>query len=180
MVRWIYTGMVGLFGAVAIHLALVFLVPSQSNRTAYAQLAALAPAHVLVPLTEPFAGNPPLLRDDPLQRAVACRFDITDAPTRLEADGRVPLWTLSVFDPVGVSIFSISDRTSPDRDVDIVVATPFQAVELRRDAPDAIEGTVIVETTSLKGLLVLRAIQPDDSFKPIVDAFLTRAACGSM
>ena len=51
---------------------------------------------------------------------------------------RCPFWSVSVYDRSGQNIYSFNDRTPPDGNLDFVVLTPAQMIELRKDLPDGI------------------------------------------
>ena len=78
----------------------------------------------------------PLVRSvDPLFSAIACRFDLDDGVVHVQAPGRVPFWSMSVYDRNGQNIFSFNDRTSADGRVNFVVLTPAQTIEVRKQLP---------------------------------------------
>lgn len=166
----------GLVGAAALHILVLFLTPSWSERNAWARFAERGDLFDVVALTEAANGLPPLLADDPLMRAVGCRFDLTDGPARISAPGGVGFWSLSVFDRRGLNLFSINDKTA-DAALDIVLASPFQALELRKDQAAEQAASIVVETPSNDGIVVLRAFQPDWTWAAAVDAFLGEASC---
>src|SRR5690606_15754398 len=121
-------------GAGIVHIVVLLLVPSFSQRDAWSILSERSNYYVATRLDPP--GAPPLIGSlDPLFDAVACRFDLADGPVRVSGEGTVPYWSVSVYDRAGQNIFGFNDRTSPDGALDLVVATPTHMIELRNDLP---------------------------------------------
>jgi len=176
MARLAFAVLVGLVGAAVLHILVLFLVPLYSDHDAWSRLAARAGLYETVMLTTSPGGARPLIVGDPLIRAVGCRFDLTDGIARLTAPEGAPFWSLSVFDRSGLNRFSINDRTA-ERSVDLIVAMPFQVVELRKDLPAEFADSVIVEVPEAEGLIVLRAFAPDATLEPAIAGFLEGANC---
>lgn len=166
----------GLIGAAVIHIVVLFLTPHYSERDAWSRLEERGGLLETIALTDPPAGSPPLLTADPLIRAVACRFSLADGPVQLVAPQGAVFWSLSAYGRKGLNVFSINDKTA-DAAVDIVFALPFQAVELRKELPEELAASVIVEIGEPEGLVVLRAFQPDWTYAAAVDRFLANASC---
>lgn len=166
----------GLVGAAVIHIVVLFLTPYYSERDIWSRLAERAGLFDIVVLSDAAEGAPPLWSADPLLRAVGCRFDLTDGPVQVSAAAGATFWSLSAYDRKGLNLFSINDKTA-DATVDIVFATPFQAIELRKDNPEELAASIIVEFGAVEGVVALRAFQPDWTHREAVDAFLAGASC---
>lgn len=176
MSRLIHALVLGLVGAGIVHIVVLLLVPGYSQRDAWSALAERSNFYVVTRLNPP--GEAPLIGSlDPLFDAVACRFDLADGPLRVHAEGKVPYWSLSVYDRVGQNVYSVNDRASADGSLDFVVASPSQMVELRNDLPAAFERSVFIEANVGDGIVVLRAFVPDESWQPAVARYLKGAAC---
>ncbi len=177
MVRAVYALLVGLVGAGIVHIAILFLLPSISERDAWSVLASGAdPYEVLQVASEgPTAG---VARDlDPLFAAVACRFDLADGPLHVTANGRVPFWSMSLYDNGGQNVFSLADRTAADGRLDVAIVDPLQMLELRNAMPPGAERALFVETGITEGIVLVRAFVPDPSWEPGVGAYLRGVDC---
>ncbi|MBK8458443.1 MAG: DUF1254 domain-containing protein [Phyllobacteriaceae bacterium] len=166
----------GLVGAALIHIVVLFLVPHYSERDAWSRMAERGGLFEIVDLSSAKPREPALWSADPLLRAVGCRFDLSDGPVQLTAPAGVIFWSLSAFDRKGINVFSINDKTA-DASVDIVLASPFQAIELRKDRPQELADSIVVEVPSPEGLVVLRAFQPDWTHGAAVETFFAEADC---
>jgi len=173
--RLIYAGLLGLVGAGIVHIAILLLLPSFSERDAWSKLAAAAPLYTPV---RAGAGAVDLLQSpDPLFEAAACRFDLADGVARLTARGLVPYWSVSVYDRDGDNVYSLNDRTATADGLDLVIATPGEMTSLRKSLPAEFRSSVFVEVPIDDGMVVVRSFVPDDSFRPGVSAFLGGLTC---
>ncbi|PSH57534.1 MULTISPECIES: DUF1254 domain-containing protein [Phyllobacterium] len=177
MVKVLRTLFIGLVGAGLIHIAVVLLVPYYSDRNTWSRISAYGDDWQFHTVTrEGIAGMVPLAFD-PLFQAVACRFDITDLPAHITGVGTTPYWSISVYNRQGANIYSINDRTAIADQLDLVVATPLQMIELNKTKPAAAENSVLIEADMDEGFVVVRSFVPDESWRSQVDAFLKSANC---
>jgi uncharacterized membrane protein len=177
MLKLAYALLVGLVGAGIVHIAVLFLLPQFSNRDAWSRLAMAADFYRVVRI-DAAAGEPPLVTSiDPLFYAAACRFDLGEGIVHVEAPGKVPFWSVSVYDRGGQNIFSFNDRTAQSGLLDFVVLTPAQMIEVRKQLPEEFEQSVFVETSVDEGIVVIRSFVPDPSWRQIVQGFLGEVSC---
>ncbi|MBB6466892.1 putative membrane protein [Aminobacter lissarensis] len=168
---------IGLIGAGIAHIVILLLVPSFSERDAWSRLAMVAGPNKVVRLDQEIGGTPVVKALDPSFFEAACRFDLTEGVVRIDNAGKVPYWSASVYDRSGQNIYSFNDRTATDGNLDFVVLTPAQMIDLRKELPTEFEKSIFVETPIDEGIVVVRAFVPDDSWKPTVDRFLDGINC---
>lgn len=168
---------VGIVGAGIAHIVILLLVPSFSERDAWSRLAMVAGPNKVVRLDADIGGTPVVKALDPSFFEAACRFDLSEGVVRIDNAGKVPYWSASVYDRGGENIYSFNDRTATDGSLDFVVVTPAQMIELRKDLPPEFEKSIFVETPIDKGIVVVRAFVPDESWKPTVSRFLDGINC---
>lgn len=177
MLRVLYALLIGLFGAGIIHIAILFLVPDFSERDAWSRLAMASDFYKITRLDTEVDGGPIVRAGDPLFRAVACRFDLEDGPVQVNAPGLVPFWSMSVYNRSGQNIYSFNDRAAQSGLLDVVVLTPEQMIDLRKDVPAELQRSVFVETQIGEGIVVVRGFAPDESWTKAIGEFLGGAAC---
>lgn len=177
MLRILYALLLGLVGAGIVHIAVLLLLPVVSERDAWSRLSQAGGLYTVTPLYGDGAGKGVLRSIDPLFKAVACRFDLGDGVTHLRGVGHLPYWSVSVYDRGGRNIYSFNDRSSTKGVLDLVVLTPAQMVEVRKDLPQAYAESVFVEAEIGEGIAVVRGFVPDDSWAPLVERELGRLAC---
>lgn len=177
MRKLLYATLLGLFGAGIVHIAVLLLVPDFSERDAWSRLAMASDLYRMTRF-DAEAGGPPVVKSvDPLFFAAACRFDLTEGMVQVTAPGRVPFWSVSVYDRNGHNVYSFNDHTATDGKLDTVVLTPAQMIEVRKELPEDFAGSIFVEAPIDEGIIVLRAFVPDESWKPTVTRFLSDATC---
>ena len=177
MRKLVYAVLLGLFGAGIVHIAVLLLVPEFSERDAWSRLA-MASDLYKVTRFDAEAGGPPVVKSvDPLFFAAACRFDLNDGMVRVVAAGKVPFWSVSIYDRNGHNVYSFNDHSATEGKLDTVVLTPAQMIEVRKQLPEDYAGSIFVETQIDEGIVVVRAFVPDESWKPIVSRFLGDATC---
>jgi len=177
MPRILYAILVGLVGAGIVHIAILMMLPSFSERDAWSRLSELAELYGVASV-DVLPGDQPIMRSaDPFFRAVACRFDLTDGLVHVEAEGSVPYWSASVYDRNGQNIYSFNDRTQNGQPLDFAVMTPAQIAGIRKDPTSSLESAVFVEADISEGMIIVRGFVPDESWTTTVQAFLSSVTC---
>lgn len=175
--RIVHAVLLGLLGAAILHIVILLLLPEISSRSAWSRMAEAADLYQPMPLRNNLSGAARDGNRDPLFRSVACRFDLTDGLLRVQAVGAVPYWSASVYDRAGKNLYSFNDRSARDKALDIVVLTPAQMLEVRKEVPEELGQSVFVESPAEEGVTVVRAFIPDESWAPSVEAFLDSLRC---
>jgi uncharacterized membrane protein len=176
MSRLFYAILVGLVGAGVVHAVILLLLPNYSERDAWARLAAKADFYRFTRMSGEDAA--PVIRGvDPFFDAVACRFDLSEGVVHVKAAGHVPFWSVSVYNRRGQNIYSLNDRAQTLGDLDLVLVTPAQMIELRKSVPGEFEKSVFVEADVGQGIVAVRSFVPDDTWKNTISDYLNHASC---
>ncbi len=178
MGKLLFVVLAGIAGAALLHIIIILSIPSYADRDVWTRINALGPAdffHILPP--DKVDG---LTTANPFLRSAVCRFDISDEAARISASGLTHYWSLSIFDPAANEIYSMNDRTATDKKLDIAVVTPLQMIEFRKNLPESLADTVLIEFPKSTGYVVLRTVAPDASWNTIVRAFLNNAQCSGV
>lgn len=173
----LYAIALGLVGAGIVHIVILLMVPTFSERDAWSRLAESGDLYSFVRTERDDARAVSIKSDDPLFESAACRFDLTNGPVRIVSTGNVPFWSISIYDRRGNNLYSFNDRTAAGGDLDLVVVTPAQILELRKDPPPEIISSVFAETNASEGVAVLRSFVPDASWANQVRDYMSRAEC---
>jgi len=167
----------GLVGAALLHLIIVLLLPQFSDRDAYTRVLAEGEIQRFWRLGEA-PDKAGLAKDDPYLETAVCGFDLSETPVRIAgAKSGIPFWSLAVYDSGSNEVFSINDRTAVAGAVDVVLATPTQMTQLRKNLPASATQSILIESASTDGYVVLRALAPRQSFADGVSEFLDKATC---
>lgn len=177
MRRLLHAVVLGLLGAGIVHIVVLFLVPEFSDRNAWSRLSELSGLYQMVRLDAAPGAAPAVKGVDPLFHAAACRFDLADGMMQVKAPGKVPFWSVAVYDRGGHILYSLNDHSVINGALDAVVLTPAQMLDVRKELPAEFENAVFIEVPADEGIAVIRAFTPDSSWEPIVSRFLEDSAC---
>ncbi len=177
--RLLYAAILGLVGAGIVHIAILLLLPVVSEKNAWSRLERTGDLYAVVPASGAAADRRVLRLTDPYVESVACRFDLGDGIAHIRATGQVPYWSVSVYDRNGTNVYSLNDHATVDGGLDILVLTPLQMVELRKDLPPEFQSSIFVESDIEEGIVVVNSFVPDPSWKPAISAYLKGAACST-
>ena len=178
MGRLLHALVLGIIGAAIVHIAILLMVPEFSVRDPWSSLSQRSNYYTMTRLDK-LAGQQLIDSIDPLFLASACRFDLSEGVVHLTGEGKVPYWSISVYDRAGQNIFSLNDRSSSAGRPDFVIATTSQMVEMRNALPPEFSRSVFIEADIDEGIVVARAFAPDASWHPTVSGFLQSLSCTS-
>ena len=176
MARFLHAIILGLVGAGLVHIAVLLMVPAHSQRDAWSAMSELSNYNTVTRLDRPGA-EPVISSIDPLFNVVGCRFDLGEGVVRLLGGGKIPYWSMSVYNRTGQNIFSVNDSSTSGTSMDFVIATSAQMIELRNAMPAEFDRSIFVEADIDEGIVVVRAFTPDESWEDYVTTYLAGLAC---
>lgn len=176
MLKLLFAFLVGLIGAVFLHIVIILALPHFTGKDAYTRVTREGPPNRFYGLGSQ-VDKAGLVGTDPFLKLAVCAFDVGSDPVRITASGAVSFWSIGIFDRNANETYSMNDITAVDGKVDIIAASPAQLARLRTQQSDALIQTIFVEMPTDEGYAVLRAMVPQDSLKPDADAFLKSARC---
>ncbi len=174
LLQLLYALLLGLLGAAIVHIAIILLVPSYASETLWNRVEQLGPPETFHPLE----GKNWAMRSDPLMRSAICRFDLSNGPVHISAIGKVPFWSLALYNHQGDITFSLNDQVSPA--TDLLLVSPLQKILLEQSMPQQLEQSVLVNQAASEGIVVLRVFEPDTTWRDEVSEFLKSAECMSV
>lgn len=183
MSRFIYATLVGLVGAAVVHLAIVFLLPLVSASTPWNQIAALTSENRPYPL--PGSSNDTAVGNgihgpDPFFETIVCRYNLADGALHMRSTGRVPLWTVNLYDSLGTGFFSANDRLAASQRLDLLVLDAGQLRYVRQSTPTDLAGAIVAPADDPRGFVVVRVFVPDETWTGISARFADALECRSL
>lgn len=167
----LYAVTLGLLGAGIVHIAIILLVPNYAAERLWSRVEKLGPQQAFHSLE----GTDWAMRSDPLIRASACRFDLSNGSVHINAIGKVPFWSLAIYNRHGDITFSLNDQVSAV--TDLVIVTPLQKILLEQALPQSLEQSVIINQTMVEGIAILRVFEPDATWNDEISEFMKSAEC---
>lgn len=172
MTKLFYALLVGLVGAVIVHICVVLMVPHFNELNTWKRLIKTTNEYKFAPLK---ADNPIRATTDPLFQLRACRFNLDDGPLHITAEGTVPFWSMSIYDHNGVNFYSLNNHTMPNGKLDLVIGNPGQIMELKQSTPENIDDSVLVGKDIGEGFVILRSVKTPSGLDD--NDFLDHARC---
>ncbi len=177
MIRYGYFALLLVVIAGLTHLVSLLAIPAFAERDAWAKLSSAGQSWSFTRISSPQQTERPVTGLDPSLHVAACRFDLREGAVRVTADGKLPFWSVSIFDRRGRNVYSFNDRTAVDRQLFLVVVDPVQMAQLRTASTDSIEQAVLIEAPIEEGFVLIRALEHDPSWQGRLDAFFNSARC---
>jgi uncharacterized membrane protein len=171
---WLLAGI--LLGGV-VHLASVLALPRTATQDAYSRLAPITPVNAVAALPLPSPEDAVLPFMDPAFAVAVCRYDLSDGPVKVTTPVGQAYTSLSFYTRFGVAYYAINDRAAGRRVIELELMTAAQRSQLPEDEEVTAADRLIVESPTLTGLVVLRALSPEPSATPVVRGILAAAQC---
>ncbi len=177
MKRLLYITTVGLVLAGIVHILIVLLIPSYATKDAWAKLEQVGEPWQFSIVAQPGSDTAQLPFVDPSFGIAACRFNLNEAPLIVETKGELPFWSVALFDRQGRNIYSFNNRTAIERQLSLIVVNAVQMAQIRKNPPEQVDKSVLVQSVSNQGFILIRALEADSSWKSAVSKFLNDASC---
>lgn len=174
--RALYLIITGLILAGVVHIAIVLLIPQYGTRDAWAFLSSRTDMFAFTRLGAKETGSA-ISEVDPFFTYGVCRFDLDESGIKMAGPVTSSFWTASVFDEDGAVVYSLNNRTAIDGRLDLLILNPLQTLELREAQSESIETSVVIEAAIRRGFVILRVLQPDESWETRNDDFFREVAC---
>src|SRR5262245_3716196 len=160
-----------------VHLATVLLLPSLASQDAYARVAAIAPVNAVVPLPPPTPEKAVMPFMDPAFAVSVCRYDLTRGPLKFSVPISPAYTSVSFYTRADLPYYAINDRAAGRRVIELDLMTAAQRAELPEDLDVTRADRLIVTSPTRTGLIVIRALVPEEGFVPGAREALAAAQC---
>ncbi len=157
-----------------IHIVAVLAVPVVTDRTPWNGIAGLGPTGQFHLVTR---DDTPVGVLDPAMVHAVCAFDLAGESNDLALDLDANLWTLSVFDALGRSVFALAGRESRFGMSLVTVQEEEEAADENAPEAQASERDFAARVPDDKGFIVLRAYSPHLAERDALADSLKRARC---
>lgn len=177
MSKLFYAALVGVVGALIIHLLILFMLPVYSENSSWRIVRENSEIAVPIDVAEIAATDEQNLFLDPSFLNIICRYDLSEGTMRVSAQGEVQLWTAAVLDTSGAIFFSANDRISTSKDLDLAVVNPTQLRFARQNTPDILANSIVAAASENEGFVLIRIFKPDQSWEPRATEFFDSMQC---
>lgn len=170
-ILWLFGGL--LLGGV-VHLSTVLALPRTAAHDAYARLLAIAPVNKVVPLPTTPAVMPFM---DPAFATAVCRYDLSRGALKLTAPISQAYTAIAFYTRYGIAYYAINDRAAGRKVIELDLMTTAQRDQLPEEEDVTAADRLIVESPTLTGLIVLKALSPEPGLMPMAEKALAAAQC---
>jgi uncharacterized membrane protein len=177
MMRWLLWILAGVLLGGIVHLATILALPRTASQDAYARLAPITPVNAMTPIPAPTPANALLPFMDPAFAVAVCRYDLSAGPMKFTAPVSQAYTSVTFYTRYGVAYYAINDRAAGRRLIELDLMTTAQRDELPDDENVTAADRLIIESPTLTGLIVVRALSPEPGLMPMAQASLTGARC---
>ena len=179
MIRWVLWIVGGTLLGGIVHLSTILLLPSTATQDAYSRLAPITPVNKMVPLPAPTPAAAAMPLMDPAFAVAVCRFDLSAAPLKLAAPVSPAYTSVSFYTRTGVAFYAINDRAAGRRVIELDLMTAEQRNQLPEEEDVTAADRLIIDSPTLVGLIVVRALAPEPGLTASATGALAAAECRS-
>ena len=171
---WLLGGV--LLGGI-VHLATVLWLPELATQDAYSRLTPMAPVNAVATVPQPAPQNEVMPFMDPAFASAVCRYDLSQGPLKLTVPVSPAYTSVSFYTRNDVAYYAINDRAAGRRVIELELMTTDQRAELPGDEVVTAADRLIVESPTLTGLIVIKALAPEPGLMAAAQAALKAAKC---
>lgn len=177
MIRWMLWLLAGVLLGGIVHLVAVLILPNTATQDAYSRLSSVAAVNSVVALAQPTPQSEMMPFMDPAFAAGVCRYDLTEGPIKLSVPVSAAYTSVSFYTRRGVAYYAINDRAAGRRLIELEVMTAEQRSTLPEEEDVTAADRLIVESPTMTGLILIRALAPEPGLMPAARNALTTATC---
>jgi uncharacterized membrane protein len=160
-----------------VHLATVLFLPSTATQDAYSRLTPMAPVNQVALLPAPTPEGSVLPFMDPSFATAVCRYDLSSGSLKLTAPLSLAYTSVSLYTRNGVAYYAINDRAAGPKAIEFDLMTADQHSQLPEEEDVTAADRLIVDSPTVTGLIVLRALAPEPGLMPNAVNTLMQARC---
>jgi uncharacterized membrane protein len=173
--RWLLWLLGGLLLGGIVHLSTVLALPRTAAHDAYARLLPITPVNKVVPLPTTEAAVMPFM--DPAFATAVCRYDLSRGALKLTAPISQAYTAVSFYTRYGIAYYAINDRAAGRKIIELDLMTTRQREQLPEEEDVTAADRLIVESPTVTGLIVLKALSPEPSLMRMAEKALAAAQC---
>jgi uncharacterized membrane protein len=174
---WLLGGI--LLGGI-VHLATVLLLPDLATKDAYSRLSPVAPVNAVAALPPPTPEQSVVPFLDPAFAMAVCRYDLGNGPMKFSVPVSPAYTSVSFYTRNDIVYYAINDRAAGRRVIELELMTQAQRSELPGDEEVTAADRLIVESPTLTGLIIIKALAVEPSLMPAAQTALAAAKCAAM
>lgn len=177
MKRLILPIIAGLVLGGIVHLVGVLLMPYVADQDAYARLAAVGEINSVTEIEEPSVDGAVLPASDPAFLAAVCLYDLSAGPVKILVAPTEDYTSVSFYTRHGLPFYAINDRSAGRSVIELDLMTAKQRAAMPEDDEVTAADRLVVESPSVDGIVLIRALVRERGARDQVKARLDLARC---
>ena len=137
----------------------------------------MAPVNAVSAVPAPTPDNSVVPFLDPAFAMAVCRYDLSDGPLKFSVPVSPAYTSVSFYTRNDVAYYAINDRAAGRRVIELELMTTEQRGELPGDEEVTAADRLIVESPTLTGLIVIKALAAEPGLMAAAQTALTAAKC---
>ena len=177
MIRLAFTILAGVLLGAVVHLVSVLALPKIATQDAYSRLTPMTKLNAVTQLAvaEPGSNIMPYL--DPAFAVAICRYDLSSGPLKLTVPVSQAYTSVSFYTRNELAYYAINDRSAGKKVIELNLMTEAQHNDLPEDEEITSADRLIIDSPSITGLIVLKALAPEPGLMPQAQASLAASSC---
>ena len=178
MIRLAFTILAGVLLGLIVHLVSVLALPKIASEDAYSRLTPLSKLNAVTPLPAADPSNTLMPYLDPAFAVAICRYDLSAGPLKLKVPVSQAYTSVSFYTRNELAYYAINDRSAGKKVIELDLMTEAQHSELPEDEEVTSADRLIIDSPSVTGLIVMKALAPEPGLMPQAQATLAASNCG--
>ena len=178
MMRWLLLLFVGVVLGAIVHLGTIMIMPRAASQDAYSRLTPIAPVNAVVALPPPTPDTAMLPFMDPAFAGAVCRYDLAQGPLKFSVPVSLAYTSVSFYTRYDIAYYAINDRAAGRRVIELELMTSAQRAEIPEEEDVTAADRLIVDSPTVTGLIVIRALAPEPGLMPMARGAIAAARCG--
>src|ERR1700742_4319721 len=177
MIRLVFTIIAGVLLGGIVHLVSVLALPRIATQDAYSRLTPLTQLNAVTQLPAADPGNTLMPYLDPAFAVAICRYDLKDGPIKLTVPVSQAYTSVSFYTRNELAYYAINDRSAGRKVIELDLMTQAQHDDLPEDEEVTSADRLIIDSPSVTGLIVLKALAPEPGLMPQAQATMNASKC---
>ncbi|WP_370932007.1 hypothetical protein [Bartonella sp. DGB1] len=129
MKKILYLSIIGLLSFIIAYIVEILLIPYFAQNNLWNSVKQTAPEAIFFKLPE---NNPIMRTNDPAFEVLTCRFNLNNAPIKIQTKNSDAFWTIAIFNKNGERFFSSNKSLNTKENLNYILANPVQIAELNQ------------------------------------------------
>jgi uncharacterized membrane protein len=177
MIRLMLTIVAGVILGGIVHLVSVLTLPRIATHDAYSRLTPMTEVNAVTALPQGDPSNSPMPFMDPAFAMAICRYDLTTGPIKLTVPVSQAYTSVSFYTRNEIAYYAINDRSAGKKVIELDLMTEAQHNDLPEDEDVTAADRLIIDSPSMTGLILLKALAAEPGLMPQAQASLAAASC---